>query len=72
MEAEGGHEPVSIGEWRPQPESSRFHGIERMEMWGGDGDVKKGLICPHIGYILNHVESGHFSGYSPGYLDQKM
>jgi hypothetical protein len=49
-----------------------FHGMERMEMWGGDGDVKKGLICPSGNYILDYVESGHFSGYSPGYLDQKM
>ena len=24
MEAEERHEPVSVGEWRPQPESSRF------------------------------------------------
>ena len=49
-----------------------FHGIERMEMWGGDGDVKKGLIYLSGNYILDHVESGHFSGYSPGSLDQKM
>jgi len=42
-----------------------------MEMWGGDGDVKKCLICPSVGYILDHVESGHFSGYLPGFLDQK-
>ena len=40
-------------------------------MWGGDGDVKKCLICPSVGYILDHVESGHFSGYLPGFLDQK-
>jgi len=49
-----------------------FHGIERMQMWGGDGDVKKGLICSSGSYILDHVESGRFSGYSPGFLDQKM
>ena len=49
-----------------------FLGIERIEMWGGDGDVKKGLICSLGNYIFDHVESGHFSGYSPGSLDQKM
>jgi len=43
-----------------------------MQMWGGDGDVKKGLICSSGSYILDHVESGRFSGYSPGFLDQKM
>jgi hypothetical protein len=49
-----------------------FHCIERMQMWGGDGDVKKGLICSSENYIFGLVESGHFSGYSPGFLDQKL
>ena len=43
-----------------------FHGMERMQRWGGEGDVKRGLICSSGGYILSHVEMGHFSGYSPG------
>lgn len=48
-----------------------FHGMKRMQRWGGDGDVKKGLICSSGGYILSRVETGHFSGYAPGFHDPK-
>ena len=63
-----GDEPAFTGESRSQPWIVAFHGTERMQTSGGDGSVKKVLICPIVRDILSHVELGHFSGHFLGHF----